>query len=65
MRDINPPGIGGRILNVTSIAGYCANPVHGFYSAAKFGELIIISTVRVSLLLKDNSISCGRIYGIA
>lgn len=37
MRDINPPGLGGRILNISSITGYTANPVLGFYSAAKFG----------------------------
>ncbi|KAJ3476371.1 hypothetical protein NLI96_g11197 [Meripilus lineatus] len=36
MRDVNPRGVGGRILNISSITGYSANPVIGFYSAAKF-----------------------------
>lgn len=36
MRDINPPGLGGRILNISSMVGYFANPVFGLYSAAKF-----------------------------
>ncbi|KAI0785515.1 hypothetical protein C8Q75DRAFT_722698 [Abortiporus biennis] len=36
MRDINPPGTGGLILNVSTVGGYSANPGLAFYSAGKF-----------------------------
>jgi len=36
MRDVNPPGHGGLILNVSSIGGYSGNPCLAFYSAGKF-----------------------------
>ncbi|KZT11169.1 NAD(P)-binding protein [Laetiporus sulphureus 93-53] len=36
LRDINPPGHGGRILNVSSICGYSSNPTLSYYCAAKF-----------------------------
>ncbi|KAJ3532561.1 hypothetical protein NM688_g7400 [Phlebia brevispora] len=35
-REVNPSGRGGRIVNLSSIAGYMANPCLAFYSAAKF-----------------------------
>ncbi|PPQ96649.1 hypothetical protein CVT26_010639 [Gymnopilus dilepis] len=35
-RDINPPGAGGLILNVSSTGGYSAQPTISFYNAAKF-----------------------------
>lgn len=38
MRDVNPSGHGGRVLNVSSIGGYSANQGLAFYHAAKFGE---------------------------
>jgi NAD(P)-dependent dehydrogenase (short-subunit alcohol dehydrogenase family) len=38
MRDINPPGHGGLILNISSAGGYSANPCLAFYSAGKFGK---------------------------
>ncbi|EMD34262.1 hypothetical protein CERSUDRAFT_117138 [Gelatoporia subvermispora B] len=36
MRDINPPGLGGRVLNISSIGGYIANTTLAYYSAGKF-----------------------------
>ena len=33
-RDINPAGKGGRLLNMSSMAGTIAVPAFGFYSAA-------------------------------
>lgn len=39
MRDVNPPGVGGRILSISSAGGYSANPTLSIYSAGKFGEL--------------------------
>ncbi|THG99449.1 hypothetical protein EW026_g2903 [Hermanssonia centrifuga] len=36
MRDVNPPGHGGRVLNVSSVGGYSANQTLAFYHAAKF-----------------------------
>ncbi|KAH9946650.1 NAD(P)-binding protein [Amylocystis lapponica] len=36
MRDINPAGQGGRIINVSSIGGYSSNPTFAFYSSGKF-----------------------------
>jgi len=36
MRDVNPPGLGGRVLNISSIGGYSANPTLAYYSAGKF-----------------------------
>lgn len=41
MRDVNPPGRGGRILNVSSIGGYIGNQSLSFYSAGKFGTIHI------------------------
>ncbi|KAF9813651.1 hypothetical protein IEO21_05483 [Rhodonia placenta] len=35
-RDVNPPGHGGRVLNVSSCGGYAANPTLAYYSAGKF-----------------------------
>ncbi|CCM04858.1 uncharacterized protein FIBRA_07051 [Fibroporia radiculosa] len=35
-RDVNPPGHGGRVLNVSSCGGYAANPTLSYYSAGKF-----------------------------
>jgi NAD(P)-dependent dehydrogenase (short-subunit alcohol dehydrogenase family) len=32
-RDVNPPGAGGRLLNVTSAAGFGGVPIVGIYSA--------------------------------
>lgn len=37
-RDVNPPGHGGRVLNVSSCGGYAANPTLAYYSAGKFGK---------------------------
>ncbi|KAM5542035.1 hypothetical protein V8D89_004345 [Ganoderma adspersum] len=36
LRDLNPPGHGGRILNITSIGGYVANATLSYYCAGKF-----------------------------
>ncbi len=37
-REINKPGMGGRLLNVTSSIGFNAGPGLGYYSASKYGE---------------------------
>ncbi|KAJ7031140.1 hypothetical protein C8F04DRAFT_1222258 [Mycena alexandri] len=36
MRDVNPKGHGGLIINVSSAGGYLANPAIAFYNASKF-----------------------------
>ncbi|KAL4248907.1 short-chain dehydrogenases/reductases (SDR) family protein [Abortiporus biennis] len=36
MRDVNPPGAGGLIMNVSTIGGYSANAGLAFYSSGKF-----------------------------
>ncbi|KAJ7356860.1 hypothetical protein DFH08DRAFT_850352 [Mycena albidolilacea] len=36
MRDVNPAGHGGLIINVSSVGGYLANPALSFYNASKF-----------------------------
>lgn len=36
-RDANPPGVGGHILNITSVGGFIGNPGFAFYHAGKFG----------------------------
>ena len=41
MRDVNPPGFGGRILNISSAGGYSAGPTISIYNAAKFGQSIL------------------------
>lgn len=38
MRDVNPPGVGGRFLNISSCGGYSSQPTVAIYNAAKFGE---------------------------
>jgi len=35
-REVNPPGAGGHIFNVSSAGGYFAQPTISYYSAAKF-----------------------------
>ncbi|KAI0294477.1 hypothetical protein B0F90DRAFT_1821229 [Multifurca ochricompacta] len=35
-REVNPPGHGGRILNVTSIGGYSGSAALAYYTAGKF-----------------------------
>ncbi|KAL1742113.1 hypothetical protein HDZ31DRAFT_43987 [Schizophyllum fasciatum] len=35
-KTVNAPGRGGRVLNVSSIGGYSANPTLAFYNAGKF-----------------------------
>jgi len=35
-REVNPPGEGGHILNVSSAGGYVAQPTIAYYAAAKF-----------------------------
>jgi len=35
-REVNPPGKGGRILQMSSIGGFSGMPLSTFYSAAKF-----------------------------
>jgi NAD(P)-dependent dehydrogenase (short-subunit alcohol dehydrogenase family) len=32
-RDVNPPRIGGRLLNVSSGVGFCGGPIVGMYAA--------------------------------
>jgi NAD(P)-dependent dehydrogenase (short-subunit alcohol dehydrogenase family) len=36
-REVNPPGDGGLIFNVSSAGGYFAQPSIPYYAAAKFG----------------------------
>ncbi|KAF7331022.1 hypothetical protein MVEN_02442500 [Mycena venus] len=36
MRNVNPAGHGGLIINVSSAGGYLANPALAFYNASKF-----------------------------
>ncbi|KAI0738901.1 NAD(P)-binding protein [Daedaleopsis nitida] len=36
MRDVNPSGVGGRILQISSMAGASGHPAMGYYSASKF-----------------------------
>ncbi|GBE82875.1 Uncharacterized oxidoreductase [Sparassis crispa] len=36
MRDVNPPGHGGRILNISSTFGYLGPPTLSYYAAGKF-----------------------------
>ncbi|KAI0713762.1 hypothetical protein C8Q76DRAFT_776726 [Earliella scabrosa] len=36
MRDVNPPGQGGRILNLTSVGGFLGQPTGSYYHAGKF-----------------------------
>ena len=38
MREVNPPGVGGRIIQITSGVALCGYPACGFYSASKHGE---------------------------
>ena len=37
-REVNPPGDGGHIFNVSSAGGYFAQPSIPYYAAAKFGN---------------------------
>ncbi|KAF9073559.1 hypothetical protein BDP27DRAFT_1444899 [Rhodocollybia butyracea] len=35
-REVNPPGAGGCLFNVSTVGGYRANPTLSYYSASKF-----------------------------
>ncbi|KAL0572433.1 hypothetical protein V5O48_009526 [Marasmius crinis-equi] len=35
-REVNPPGEGGRLFNISTVGGYRANPTLAYYSASKF-----------------------------
>ena len=37
-RESNPPGAGGRLLQISSIAGLVGTPGRAFYTASKHGE---------------------------
>ena len=57
MRDVNPLGVGGRFLNISSCGGYSAQPTIAIYNAAKFGKSnkhvtfsIVVSNTLSSLL---------------
>ncbi|KAH9921916.1 hypothetical protein B0H21DRAFT_886495 [Amylocystis lapponica] len=39
MRDINPPGHGGLVINISSCLGYSSVPTLAFYCAGKSGKL--------------------------
>ena len=49
MRDINPPGQGGRILNIASVGGFLGQPTGSYYHAGKFGESSRCSSSRTTL----------------
>ncbi|RDX47368.1 NAD(P)-binding protein [Lentinus brumalis] len=36
LRDVNPPGHGGRVLNISSAGGYIGNATRAYYNAGKF-----------------------------
>lgn len=44
IRDENPFGVGGRLLVNSSYGGICPIPCAGYYTAAKFGKYLPIST---------------------
>ncbi|KAI0637618.1 NAD-P-binding protein [Trametes polyzona] len=35
-RDVNAPGVGGRLLQISSVVGYAGGPAVAYYSASKF-----------------------------
>ena len=40
LRDVNPKGHGGLVINISSVGGYLANAGISFYNASKFGALL-------------------------
>ena len=38
LREVNPPGVGGRILQISSITGVIGPPGLAYYAASKHGE---------------------------
>ncbi len=47
-REVNPPGKGGRIIQITSGTGIVGYPACGFYSASKHGEYAGVCSVIVT-----------------
>ena len=43
MKNVNSPGHGGRILNVTTVSGYVGQPAFSIYAAGKFGKALDLS----------------------
>lgn len=58
MREINPPGHGGRIFNISSAGGYSGNPIMALYNAGKFGKPLILDLLNIRSLY----ISFGRVF---
>ena len=41
MREVNPPGVGGRIIQISSGISLGGYPACGFYCASKHGEVLV------------------------
>lgn len=66
-RDVNGPGIGGRLLNNSSIGGFNAFPGVGYYCASKSGKpCYFIESSHVTHVVaghslgRNHGVSCGR-----
>lgn len=46
MRDINPPGVGGRVISISSCGGYSAGPTLSVYNSAKFALECLTESLR-------------------
>ena len=57
LRDVNPPGVGGRLLQMSSYLGLAGYPGLSIYSASKFGELCRLRDVTYSLYAHDHLIT--------
>ena len=65
-REVNPPGEGGHIFNVSSAGGYFAQPSIPYYAASKFGN-VFSNLIYFQLLTRFFSPlprSVGRVYRI-
>ena len=68
-REVNPPGEGGHIFNVSSAGGYFAQPSIPYYAASKFGKcffrnLILYFQLLTSIFFHPLPRSVGRVYRI-
>lgn len=48
-REVNPPGQGGKVINMSSVGGAAGLPGIGFYAASKFGMSPQIRRIHVML----------------
>ena len=62
VREVNKPGQGAIIFNVSSAGGFNANPGLAFYASSKFGESRVWTSLGDCYLKSFHTYSSGGLY---